>query len=233
MGLTPRERVLCALNHQEPDRVPLFLGASGATTVLGPAYEKLRAHLGVTGGPIRWLSKPFQYVALDEEVLARLGGDGHPLAPGPAASTLRREISADCLIDDWGVTWRHAPGSLYLEMVEQPLRNATIDDLERYPWPDLTAPARFVGLADRAKAIQRAGYATVLSTSVMLFERAYMLRGIDTWLMDLAADPEFFTALMVKLKELQIPYLRRLLEEVGPYADVLVTGDDWAPTPRR
>ena len=29
MGLMPRERVLCALNHQEPDRVPLFIGAGG------------------------------------------------------------------------------------------------------------------------------------------------------------------------------------------------------------
>ena len=111
-------------------------------------------------------------------------------------------------------------------MAEPPLRNATIDDLERYPWPDLMAPSRFVGLADRAKAIQQAGYASVLSTSAILFERAYMLRGVDTWLMDLAGDPEFFTALMTKLKELQIPYLRRLLEEVGPYVDVVTTGDD-------
>ena len=106
MALTPRERVLCALNHKEPDRVPLFLGASGTTSVLGPGYEKLKAHLGVAGGPIRWLSKAFQYVAMDEEVMVRLGGDARPVAPGPAGSTLRREISPDCLIDDWGVTWR-------------------------------------------------------------------------------------------------------------------------------
>ena len=33
---TSRERVLSALNHEEPDRVPLFIGTSGATTVLGP-----------------------------------------------------------------------------------------------------------------------------------------------------------------------------------------------------
>ena len=40
MVLTSRERVLCALNHEEPDRVPLFIGTSGATTLLAPAVRK-------------------------------------------------------------------------------------------------------------------------------------------------------------------------------------------------
>ena len=102
MSLTSRDRVLCALNHEEPDRVPLFVGTSGATTVLGPGYEKLRAHLGIAGGPIRWLSRPLQYTRMDEEMLVRLNSDGRPIAPGPADSTLRRDVSEDCLIDEWG-----------------------------------------------------------------------------------------------------------------------------------
>jgi NAD(P)-dependent dehydrogenase (short-subunit alcohol dehydrogenase family) len=32
---------LCALNHEEPDRVPIFFGASGATTLLAAAYDRL------------------------------------------------------------------------------------------------------------------------------------------------------------------------------------------------
>jgi uroporphyrinogen decarboxylase len=196
---------------------------------------------------------------MDEEVLVRLGSDGRPLAPGPAASTLagkgdrhllperpkgclaqkvpvpfsgplRKEISDDCLIDDWGVTWRRRPGSLYFEVADPPLRNATLDDLERYPWPDLAAPSRFVGLAERAKAIQEAGYATVLLSGVTLFEQAYLMRGIDALLMDLAGDEEFFTALLVKIKGLVIPCVGELLRHVGPYVDVLVTGDDLGMT---
>ncbi|MGD0896584.1 MAG: uroporphyrinogen decarboxylase family protein, partial [Thermoguttaceae bacterium] len=230
MQLTSRERVLTALDHEEPDRVPLFIGTSGATTVLGPGYERLRTHLGVRGGPLRWLSKPLQYTLMDEEVLVRLGSDGRPVGPGPAESALRREISEDCTIDEWGITWRRAPDSIYFEMAGAPLRGATIDDIERYPWPNLTAPSRFAGLAERAKAIQAAGYAAVLATGVILFERAYMLRGIDALLMDMAADEDFFTALLVKLKSLAIPYLRTLLSHVGPYVDVLVTGDDLGMT---
>ncbi len=40
--MNPRERVLTALNHEEPDRVPLFMGASGATSMLTPLYEKFK-----------------------------------------------------------------------------------------------------------------------------------------------------------------------------------------------
>ena len=222
--------MLCALNHEEPDRVPLFIGTSGATTVLGPGYTKLKAHLGVRGGPARWLSKPLQYTWMDEEVLVRLGSDGRPLAPGPAEFGLRKEVSEDCLIDDWGVTWRRKPGTVYFEITDPPLRSATVEDLERYPWPDLTAPSRFVGLAERAKAIQQAGYATVLLSGITLFEQAYLMRGIDALLMDLAASEEFFSALLLRIKSLAIPYVCELLRHVGPHVDVFITGDDLGMT---
>jgi uroporphyrinogen decarboxylase len=163
---------------------------------------------------------------MDEEVMARLGSDGRPLMAGPAGSSLRREVSEDCLVDDWGITWRRQPGSLYFETADPPLRSATVDDLDRYPWPELTAPSRFVGLAERAKAIQQAGYATVLLSGVTLFEQAYMMRGIDTLLMDLVGDEAFFTALLSRIKALAVPYVRELLRHVGPYVDVFITGDD-------
>jgi uroporphyrinogen decarboxylase len=218
------------LSHEEPDRVPLFIGTSGATTVLGPGYERLRSYLGVRGGPTRWLSRPLQYAWMDEEVLVRLGSDGRPIAPGPAGSALRRDVSDDCLVDDWGVAWQRRPGNLYFEVSDPPLRNAALDDLARYPWPDLTAPSRFVGLAERAKAIQEAGYATVLLSGVTLFEQAYLMRGIDALLTDLALDPDFFTALLVKIKSLAVPFVVELLRHVGRYVDVFVTGDDLGMT---
>ena len=115
MQFSSRDRVLCALNHEEPDRVPLFIGPSVATTILCPGYEKLKAHLGIRGGPPKWISKTMQYVCLDEEVLVRLGGDGRPLVPGPAESSLRKEISAECFVDDWGIQWRRLPGTIYYD----------------------------------------------------------------------------------------------------------------------
>ncbi len=48
---TPRERVLAALNHQEPDMVPLDLGGTNCTTLTRQAYHSLRAYLGMPPDP--------------------------------------------------------------------------------------------------------------------------------------------------------------------------------------
>jgi uroporphyrinogen decarboxylase len=218
------------LNHEEPDRVPLFLGTSGATTVLGPGYGKLKDHLGIKGGPERWFSKALQYRWLDEEVMTRLGSDARAIVPGPAESVFAKEVSDDHIIDIWGTPWRRAPDSIYFEIAGFPLRNATIEDIEKYPWPKFTSPSRFAGLAEQARAIQKAGYATVLLSGVTIFEQACLLRGMDTLLMDMPADEDFFTALMTKLKNLGVECVDALLRDVGPYVDVLVTGDDLGMT---
>ena len=227
---SPRERVLCALNHEEPDRVPLFIGTSGTTSVLGPGYDRLKSHLGISGGPRRWFSKAMQYTWLDEEVLVRLGSDARAIVPGPAESVFAKEVSDDHIIDAWGTPWRRAPDSIYFEIAGFPLRTATLNDLEKYPWPKLTSPSRFVGIVEQARAIQKAGYATVLVAGVCVFEQACLMRGMDAVLMDMASDEDFFTALMTKLKDLGVEYVDALLRDVGPYVDVFVTGDDLGMT---
>jgi hypothetical protein len=59
--LTSRERVNLALNHQEPDRVPLDLGASAVTGMQVDTVYKLRQALGldVPGTPVR-VVEPYQ-----------------------------------------------------------------------------------------------------------------------------------------------------------------------------
>jgi uroporphyrinogen decarboxylase len=51
--MNSRERVLAAIGHREPDRVPIDLGACHATTVQGIAYGNLKTHLGLTDGHTR------------------------------------------------------------------------------------------------------------------------------------------------------------------------------------
>lgn len=47
--LTSRERVRRTLRHEEPDRIPLTLGADAATTLTVGAYENLKSYLGISG----------------------------------------------------------------------------------------------------------------------------------------------------------------------------------------
>ena len=223
--LTSRERVLYALNHEEPDRVPIFFGTSGATTMLAPGYERLKAHLGITRETtIFW--RGLQYVLMDEEALAWAGSDGRTLLAGPAPAPLAHDISADAYVDGWGSLWERRPDGIYYEVVDSPIRTATIADLDRYAWPDLAHPGRFAGLRERAKAIQDAGYAVVALSGISPFEQAYVSRGVEQWLLDLAADPDFALALLRKITDLMKASVIKLLEEAGDYIDVLITGDD-------
>lgn len=223
--LTSRERVLCALNHEEPDRVPIFFGTSGVTTMLAAAYDRFKSYLGIRGETkVFW--RALQYSLLDEEVMVRCGSDGRPLIPGPAPSTLGREVSADTYIDNWGITWRRPPGNTYYNIVNSPLQSAALDDIESYPWPDVAHPSRFEGLRARAQAIREAGYAVVALSGVSPFEYCYMLRGLETFLIDLAADPDLAQTLLARVTHLQQEAVIGLLEEAGDCIDVIVTGDD-------
>jgi uroporphyrinogen decarboxylase len=222
---TSRERVLCALNHEEPDRVPVFFGASGATGMLAPAYERLKTYLNIKREPkIFW--RALQYSLLDEEVLVRFGADSRPLMAGPAPSSLERDLAEDAFIDSWGIPWQRPPGNPYFEIIEPPLQHAVLEDIERYPWPDLAHPGRFTGLKEKAQAIQEAGYAVVALSGVSPFEYSYLLRGVENWFTDLASNPDFAQALLRKVSQLQGAAAMRLLEEAGQFIDVIVTGDD-------
>jgi len=65
--MTPRERVLAAVNHQEPDRVPIDQGSMRSSGIMAIAYNRLKKHLGVTGGEtfvydlVQQLAQPEQW----------------------------------------------------------------------------------------------------------------------------------------------------------------------------
>ena len=223
--LTSLDRVQCALAHEEPDRVPIFFGTSGVTTMLASAYDRLKAYLGLQR-ETRVFWRGLQYALLDEDVMQRFQSDGRPLIPGPAPSINERELGDDAFVDSWGIPWQRAPGNHYYEITRPPLRDASIDDIATYPWPDLAHPSRFTGLGARAREIHAAGYAVVALSGVSPFEYCYMLRGVEQWLSDLAGDPDFALALLRQVTELQAAAAIRLLDEAGADVDVIITGDD-------
>lgn len=71
--MTSRERVQRALNHQEPDRVPVDLASTLVTGIQASMYAKLRNALGITEGAIK-VYDPFQMLAEVEEPVKKLLG---------------------------------------------------------------------------------------------------------------------------------------------------------------
>jgi hypothetical protein len=73
--MTPRERLRKAINHEEPDRVPLDLGSTLVTGIQASMYARLKKALGVEGGEIR-VCDPYQILAeVEDSVKTKLGID--------------------------------------------------------------------------------------------------------------------------------------------------------------
>lgn len=73
--MTSRERVLTALNHTEPDRIPVDLGGHRSSGIAAIAYNRLRKHLGLVDKPIRVYDMVQQLAIVDEDVLDLFGVD--------------------------------------------------------------------------------------------------------------------------------------------------------------
>ena len=73
--MTSRERVLAALNHQEPDRVPIDLSGHRSSGIAAMAYAQLRDYLGLPKKPIRVYDPVQQLAIVDEDVLQRFQVD--------------------------------------------------------------------------------------------------------------------------------------------------------------
>lgn len=73
--MTSRERVLAAIGHREPDRVPVDLGATPSSGISAMAYGRLKGHLGMAGGHTRIYDVVQQLAQPEDAVLDRFGVD--------------------------------------------------------------------------------------------------------------------------------------------------------------
>jgi uroporphyrinogen decarboxylase len=69
--MTPRERILAAIRHREPDRVPIDMGATPSSGISAIAYGRLKKHLGITGGATRVYDVVQQLAQPEEQILDR------------------------------------------------------------------------------------------------------------------------------------------------------------------
>lgn len=73
--MTSRERVLASIAHQQPDRVPVDLGATPSSGISTIAYYNLKKHLGITTGHTRVYDVVQQLAQPEDDILARFGID--------------------------------------------------------------------------------------------------------------------------------------------------------------
>ena len=116
------------------------------------------------------------------------------------------------------------PGSMYhLRRHYFPMAGlAKTSDLSDYPWPDITEPWRWEGVAEEIYSMRKQGY-WISSSTGSIYEAAWLCRGQEQLLVDLYENPSFAEALLDRITDDRI-YTARRLSEYG--VDLLGCGDD-------
>ena len=232
MPLTSRERVLSAMAHEAPDRVPIVIGVSNATGIKMGPYRELKRLIGVDA-PDAWLYDwpELGTAAIDEATLRRLHVDVRGVLDREPAAVLERNRTREPhsdYIDSWGSGAVEVGPGEWFPMV-QPLAKATsIDEIERYPWPDVDDPTRVAHMGAEAARLAAEGEFAIMVTPWLLFplERAFAMQGIGPFLTNAAVNPEFAEALLRKIGGLCERLMGHVLDAVGDNVDIIKIGDD-------
>jgi uroporphyrinogen decarboxylase len=226
--MKPRERVRAALNHQEPDRVPLDLGGAIGDGITSIAYRNLRRYLDLPEGDIQIQHKFAQEARVDEDVLTRFRIDFRRVDYGAPDHSKDKQIDERSYADEYGVVRTMPEGGYYYDLTGPPFaEDGTISAVKNYPWPDPEDPGRFRGMRERARYLrEETDYAVAGMLNCSFFNRCFELRGWENFFMDLVANVEFAEALMDTYLDGRLRMAEIALEQIGEYLDVVVVSSD-------
>jgi len=233
--MIPRERVLKALGHEIPDRVPIDLGGN-QTGIHKNAYRNLIGYLGLRE-EVQIMDAVQQLARPSEQVLERFHVDTRYIAAGPASTWQGGIVKVERdgrvwhdLTDEFGVRWSMPDDEpLYMDITLNPLASATTRDVHDYTWPKGDDPGRFAGLRERALQIRRnTPYAVVSGISGVIYEYGWYLRGLEQWFCDLLTNVEFCEAVLDQMLKFWMNWFRMFLDEAADVVDVVMIGDDLA-----
>ncbi len=232
MSMTPRERVLAAIHHEEPDRVPIIIGTSNATGLKMQADQRLKKHLGILAEDCYIYDWPeLGTAALDETTLQRLHGDARGVLDRFPEEVYRRNQSRPAhspFIDDWGGGQSEIEPGVWFPGIHPMPEAKTLEEIEAYPWPDMDDPTRIAGVKEAAARLKAENQYAIIGTPWLLFpfERSFEMQGLDRFLLNMAENPDFAKALLEKVASLCKKMMGHFLEEAGDNLDIIKIGDD-------
>lgn len=182
MAITKKGRVHRALLYQQVDRLPTQINY---TPDMG---SSLVEHFGV-----------------DPEGLPEFLGN-HLLRVDIGYAS-RYSPDGKIKYDWWGAGFSTEEEGYFV--ADSPL--AMNKDLEAYPWPDPQAEDLLV-LAQKTITADGGQRFVIPNFGFALFERAWSLRGFDTFLMDLALDCDYASELFDRITEIQLVLIQRFIK---------------------
>ena len=197
--MNSRDRVVAAFAHQEPDRVPVWCGASDefwakAKRQLGLADEGLRQRMG----------DDFR------RVFARATAPTVTLAPGATYCT------------PFGV---QRTGLGYGQPMSHPLADASAADVEHYPWPD---PDWIDVSHVRAEAEAYGGEYAILGGDWSPFWHDLIdMLGMENMYYKMYDDPRLVDSLLQRMVDYYAEVSRRIFDAAAQEIDIFFIGNDF------
>jgi uroporphyrinogen decarboxylase len=242
-----RERVIAALTHQEPDRIPVDLGGMRSTGIMALAYADLKAHLGVSQGDIYVYDTGQQLAYVEEPVRREFGCDVVPLDSGllqgwrdytlPDGTKAKICVSfqtepdgegGEYALDDTGRRVAHRPAaSLYFDGIYYPLQDVTsLEELEGREWPKVTDEWLMLLQSEARRLHAETDYAIMGAFGGAFLEGGQGLRGWANFMMDLAGNRAFAESLLDRMLDHYLADVELYLEAVGDYIQIIQMGGD-------
>lgn len=254
MGITSRERVLMALNHEETDRVPIDLGSSRSTGINANAYNRLKEYMGITSDTILFDVK--QLLALpDHDLLRRLGSDVVILPRLVPSIGIRIDEykpgklpldGGDCMVakdfnpvelqdgslavlNKEGVVLAKRPAKgLYFDDVYHPLEECEDEsEIDAMNLPCITDEEMEYQRKQAKDLYEKTDFAISGATSFSLFEKGWKDWGYENFLVNLYTEPELVEYYLDKLTDAYIIMMERYLDAVGDYVQIVQSNDDF------
>lgn len=217
-----------ALNHEAPDRVPMDLGGR-QTTLMIPAYDRLKTYLGYSDIPTQIMSHIWQTAYIDEKILRHFSIDCRHIRPKNKAFAPQQPFpEEEVFIDSWGVGRKISGG--YANLCKHPLQKASsLEDIENHPWPDPDEEFDYAGLRDHAQQLHEEGeYALVgcMGSPGNTYEQAWYIRGLSEFFLDMGMRKDMAHAILRKVVDHRKRNAELYLNEVGEFLDVIQVADD-------
>lgn len=219
--MTKRERFVATMKHVQPDRPPFDFGGMSLTSYSDfSTIVKLAKLLDI---------KADNNEELKEKVLVKLDVDFRNIGFILNPDSPLIKISSDQYTDCWGVTRKFT--GMYWDIVDSPLRNATMRDLDDFPWPDASNIDKsiFDTLREEAKRLYYDTQYVVIGEHPVygVLELGCWMCGFDDFLCRILAEPEFVEKFCQKVFTYQEDVIQLYYGAIGEYIHLTSSGDDF------
>ncbi|MHC4874179.1 MAG: uroporphyrinogen decarboxylase family protein, partial [Planctomycetota bacterium] len=249
--MNSREKILTALNHKEPDRIPRDLGGTESSGMTAFSLHKLQNRLGLTDN-IK-IFEPYQYVGyIPEKIKEQFKIDTANLTREPEQWTSTKapqsfvvelpagwqeesDATGDTVVKnaEGTVVARRPSGGFYFDPTNPPLQNISdVSELDKHiaAIQSFDAP----GFADeslevftaRAEKMHKTGSCVVFNLCCHILAAGQLLRGYENFMVDLLTEEAMVRKLLDILIEGYCQRVDTLAPALKNHTDVVLLNDD-------